>query len=320
MAHEIEGNYAFFGSNKPAWHGLGTVLKDAPTIDDAWKLAYPHELIECEVKAFIGDQSESIPDKKAIFRDDGKYIATVGIDYGLIQPYKVFDSYRDLIESKKVELEAGGSLRDGKRMWALAKLTNDGTREVLNNDAVNGYLLMHTSFDGSLSHGIKFVATRVVCANTLAVAIGESGSYIKLKHTSRIEERLDQVMKAVNTASKTFDHSIASYQALAKKKMTYKQMCEYVMNHFVTEEKRESEEKISTKTINTVKYVIDLLDSQKGLELVPAMKGTAWQAYNAISQYYTHDYGNNEDNRLNGQWFGQSAKMNQAALNEALAH
>ncbi len=63
----------------------------------------------------------------------------------------------------------------------------------------------------------------------------------------------------------------------------------------------------------------DLIDGQKGLELVPAARGTAWQAYNAVTDYLTHTAGRNNDNRLHGQYFGQAADVNQQALQLALA-
>lgn len=312
MAHEIEGNKAFYLTT-PAWHGLGTVLTEAPSVADAWKLAYPHNLIECDLVAKSGDvvADEIIPDKKAIYRDDGKYIATVGKDYGLVQPFEAFDFFQPWIDSGEVELEAGGSLREGTRMWALASIKNT-EQDVVKNDTVKGHFLVFTSFDGSLAHGIKFCATRVVCANTLAIALRENSAGINLKHTSKIKDRIAKVQETVSLARKTFDSSIEAYKALASKKVTHSQVQSYVRNVFVTDDTP-----ISPRTDNQIRHVVDLTFHQKNAELVPAIQGTAWQAYNSVSEYITHEFGRTEDSRLNGQWFGDSAKMNQRALQAA---
>ena len=65
--------------------------------------------------------------------------------------------------------------------------------------------------------------------------------------------------------------------------------------------------------------IIDRLDTQRGIEYVPAMRGTVWQAYNAVTEYITHDYGRSDDSRLQAQWFGATATMGKKALDLALA-
>lgn len=97
MAHEIEGNYAFFASGKPAWHGLGTVLTDAPSVDEAWRLAYPHALIETGLEAVIGEPTPppvAYPDRALITYDDtpavtsgeAEQVAEVAIDAATVSP------------------------------------------------------------------------------------------------------------------------------------------------------------------------------------------------------------------------------------------
>ena len=75
---------------------------------------------------------------------------------------------------------------------------------------------------------------------------------------------------------------------------------------------------MSTVKKNQSERVVELLDTQKGLDLVPAVRRTAWQAYNAVTEYLTHEHGRSEDTRLNSQWFGASANVNRKALSMAL--
>lgn len=322
MAHEIEDNKAFFNA-VPAWHGLGTVLKGAPTIEEAWKIAYPHELFKLPLQAVIPDDGATMPLKRyqAVMRDDGKEIGVVGKDYELTQPWESFDFFRPYLDSGLVELEAGGSLRDGSRMWGLAKIKG-ADAEVVKGDPVRGYLLTYTSFDGSLSHGIQQTGIRVVCANTLAMAMGSAGeksvTNARFKHTKNIRDRIADVQAEVMEAIKGFNDSVEAYRFIAKKKVTDPQLRAYVRNVIELDAKRDEEGNVSDRTEAKIDEVTALIFDQRGLDLIPAVRGTMWQGYNAVTQYLTHDYGRTPDSRLNAQWFGESARVNRIALEMAV--
>ncbi len=316
MAHQIEGNKAFF-TGQPAWHGLGTVLTEAPTIEAAWKLAYPHNLIKLPVQAVCEGETLPIEGHSAIVRDDGKFIGMVGSRYELIQPYESFDFFRPWLESGMIELEAGGSLNDGARMWALGKIKG-GEADVAKGDSIKAYVLAATSFDGSMSHVIGDTRTRVVCNNTLAQAMrDDNASMHKLRHTSSLRGAIDAVKMSIEIKLNEFRASVEAYKVLARKPMTAQKMVDYVTQVIVPEDQDVKD--LSTKMQTKVLRVVDLLESQRGLELVPAIRGTAWQAYNAVSEYLTHEACRNEDTRLNSQWFGENARLNERALTMALA-
>lgn len=321
MAHEIEDNFAFYASNTPAWHKLGTVLTDAPSIEEAWKLAYPFTLIDCAIEATITDDSGlksymPIESHKAVFRSDGKHIGTVGSDYHLEQPYEVLDFFRPFLESGLVELEAGGSLRDGKRMWALGKIKHSET-EIVKGDTVKAYLLAATGFDGSLRKIIKLCETRVVCANTVAAALSENTAEWTNKHTVNFQARAVDIQKQVGIALGVHKRSIEAYQSLARKQMDFVEQSKYIVQVITGDTPtKDWSPQLTTK----VQVVIDLIDNQRGLEYVPAIRGTAWQAYNAVSEYVTHHAARTEDTRVNNQWFDASTQgLNNRALELALA-
>lgn len=319
MAHEIEGGKAFF-TVKPAWHGLGQVLSTAPTAAEAWRMAYPHTLIETPVSWSIQDDSGTLHHEraqgfKAIVRDDGRVLGIHSDAYGLVQPGEVFKRFEPLIDSGLVELEAGGSLYEGRRMWALAKVRG-ADAEILPGDSVRGYVLFQESWDGSTQSGMGLTNVRVVCANTLAAAQGDL-TY-RTRHTRYVNARLDAYRDQIAGVLRGFHESVETMRALAARKVTRAAQEVYVREVIAGPEALKPEVKLSTKLENKVDQVIGLLDTQRGLELVPAARGTAWQAYNAVTEYLTHDHGRTVDSRLANQWFGPGVSQNRAALERAL--
>lgn len=312
MAHEIEENKAFYVGN-PAWHGKGVVLKTAPTSDAAWQLAYPHTLKD---KPLFLDNGQMLEDYKAIVRDDDTILGCVGKGYELFQPRSAFTFFDPYLATGQVHLEAGGSLRGGRRMWALASI--DGAdAEVAPADRVRGYFLVYTSFDGSLAHGLKFVAERVVCANTLATALSETGAELTVRHTKGMHEKIERIQASLDMVRRKFGDSTKAYAAMSKKRVSkekVKTFFEYVMRKDGTIEKE-----TTTRSENKIDFLMQLLDKQRGSELVPTVRGTVWEAYNAVTEYLTHEHGRNQDTRLNQQWFGRSAMLNSKAYEAAVA-
>jgi phage/plasmid-like protein (TIGR03299 family) len=228
----------------------------------------------------------------------------------------VLNFFNPFIESGQIELEAGGSLRDGTRMWALGKIKHSEA-DIVKGDTVRAYLLAATGFDGSLRKITKMCDTRVVCANTLAVARGENTTEWGNKHTKNFQVRAEQIQKQIAEALATHKQSVEAYRVLANKKMSETAQSEYIVKVIAGElPQKEWSGQLQTK----VSTVIELIDSQRGLEYVPAIRGTAWQAYNAVSEYITHHAARTNDTRVNNQWFDPSTQgMNQRALEMALA-
>lgn len=320
MAHEIEGNKAFY-TVTPAWHGLGTVLSEAPSIEEAWKLAYPHTLFKMDLEATLTDDdgikhTMPLQHSKVIMRDDGVEMRTVSDSFELVQPIEILEQFRPLLESGHVKLEAGGSLKNGSIMWALGKIDRAET-EIVKGDHIGRYVLFYTGFDGTLSAGTGITDVRTVCMNTLRSAIQAGISY-KFKHTKNIRARMDSASQVIQKTIADFHKDIEQYRYLASKQWDKRKMQAYVGHVLLTDEEFKGDKEISSKKQTIVNNVLDLLDTQKGLELVPSIRGTAWQAYNAITEYTTHEYGRSQDSRIHAQWFGESAKLNNRAMELAL--
>ena len=101
-----------------------------------------------------------------------------------MQPHDVLGFYRDLVSVSGFELETAGVLKGGKKLWALART---GDEMMLSGmDQVKGYLLLATSCDGSLATTAQFTSIRVVCNNTLQMAVGDNLGAVRVPHSTII--------------------------------------------------------------------------------------------------------------------------------------
>ena len=163
---------AFVGEK--AWHGLGQELPEGADIE-TWKTAagMDWKIQRSKVRYFAdreGYQQLEMPGQNVLFRSDSKApLGIVSKDYKVVQPGEVLEFFRDLTQASGYTLNTAGTLFDGKRFWALAKVGEDAA--VVGEDMVGGYLLLSTSCDGAMATTAKFTTIRVVCNNTLSMAL-----------------------------------------------------------------------------------------------------------------------------------------------------
>ena len=173
MAHLIE-TMAYAGATP--WHGLGNQLTQKQPIEIWQREAGMDWQIQDSPVHFKADSIgplgtiHSFPEQKVLFRSDTKApLSVVSSRYQIVQPREVLEFYRDLSEVSGYELETAGVLKGGRKFWALAR-TGQGAA-IKGNDQVNGYLLLATSCDGTLATTATPTTVRVVCNNTLTIAI-----------------------------------------------------------------------------------------------------------------------------------------------------
>lgn len=132
-----------------------------------------------------------------------------------------------------------------------------------------------------------------------------------------IRERIDNAKEAITSELEAFKETIELYRSLAQKKMNDSQQKAYVRRVVLGADKfADTKAEISTRTNNTIEDIIRKFDNEKNM--VPAIRGTAWQAYNAVTEYLSHDYGRTEENRIDANLFGVAAQKNIEALNLAM--
>lgn len=320
MAHEIE-NMMYVGERP--WHGLGKELPEAPNTADAIRLAGLDWTVRTE-PLFLADGRKA-SHLATVRESDNAILGVVGPAYHPLQNVEAFSFFDPFVESGAAKLETAGSLRNGKRVWVLAKVGHDVA--VSGDDTVRRYLLLSNAHDGTLAARVGFTPTRVVCANTLAVAHDSKASQLlRIMHTKNIVENLEAVQEIVNLANATFEASLEQYKFLASREVNQKDLERYVRNVFGTKtsrtRSRDEEGKVVVQELDELRgekilpIVTSLFESGLGQDL-PGARGTWWGAYNAATEYITHQRGPDRERRLENAWYGQGAALNRRALDLA---
>ena len=290
MAHELTLNrlsskYEFAYAGSPAWHGLGAELSEGASID-TWKQesGLNWEVMESAVRysAFDGKTTHELtfPDKRVLFRSDTKdSLAIVSADYHVVQPGEVLEFFRDITEKQGYSLSAAGSLFGGKRFWATANVGK--SMNAVDDDTINGQLLLVTSVDGTLATQAKFVSTRVVCNNTLTIAMGETGKSVRKTHASAWDA------SAFKLDLGLIDSGWEKFSASIKKLTDIKVSDSFALQFFQSEffDKEKSAEDQGIGNIKRVNTLMDLYRSGAGAEY---SKGTAYGILNAATELFTH--------------------------------
>ena len=333
MAHLID-TMAYTGQTP--WHELGNALPPKQPIKVWAKEAGMNwRICESPVHYQTDDTNEetvltdinsiqTFPDQKVLYRSDNHLpLSVVSKRYQVVQPQEVLEFYRDLTEYSGFELETAGVLKQGRKFWALART---GKKAVLKgNDQVNGYLLLATSCDGTLATIATPTTVRVVCNNTLAVAINGAEQAIKVPHRSSFDA--DAVKKRLGVAVSHWDEFMYRMKILSERPvknheaMTYfhKVLCQ---NNDSAIRLYQNPGQISAGSLNNeraLKKVQALYEGHgRGAEL-QAAKGTAWGLLSAITEFVDHEkQARSQENRLDSAWFGSGALLKQRALDSAL--
>lgn len=302
MAHELHSvsgktSMAYVGA-KP-WHGLGQELTAGASIETWIKEAgMDYELLSSKVAYKTTDNKTAIfPNRQVLFRsDDGAPLGLVGDSYKVVQPREVIEFFRSLAEDHGFELETAGVLFSGKKYWALAKTPNNFM--VGKSDAVRGHLMLATACDGSMSTIAKYVATRVVCNNTLQISLGEGGSgVVKTRHNA--EFKADEVKTELGLFDAGWEKFKTQTLALAKRKMSQAEAVSYLIKLMGDESKAiEEQPHADTMKIIAEKFVT-------GNYIGHELSGTsAWGLVNCVTEYVDHNRGRGQDRRLEYGWFG----------------
>lgn len=302
-------------SRTASYEKIGIKMTGNESLEQAAQLIYPEVLVEQQI-APLGS-NEAIPDKKAIYAynpktESAQYISTVGNNYGLVQPYDSIKDMQSYLDNNDLRLTYGGKLDGGKKMFLLSDVAN-AEAEIVRGDIVKLSILRSGSFDGTSKDRYDGIIQRLVCTN--GAKMDEVSFSLSFKHTARIHQKIESARDHLQAAIVAFKKQTEKMKHLASKKVTNEQIKTFVRNVIVFDGAGD----INTRTENTINSIIELAHNGTGMELVPAVRGTAWAAFNAVTEYTTHEYGRNDDSRLQAQWFGASAKLNNRAMDLALA-
>ena len=191
MAHMIDtttGRAAIAYAGEAPWHKLGQQLTPGASIE-TWtrEAGLAYTVLESPVLYRTGaaTEPEMFKGRKVLHRSDtGGALAVVSDSYHVVQPAEVMGFFEKLVELGGFQLETAGVLSYGRRVWGLARV-NDGA-EIIGGDVVRPYVLLGTSYDGTMATVAKFTSVRVVCHNTITAALG-SGEAVRVLHSERFD-------------------------------------------------------------------------------------------------------------------------------------
>jgi phage/plasmid-like protein (TIGR03299 family) len=327
MSHEIDittGRAAVFVTGEPAWHGLGTVIDTAATSRDAIGLAglawtveqWPIQTTDPGTLTAI-----DAPDHVANVRTDTHAVlGVVGKRYHVFQNAEAFDFMDAIVGDRLAMFETAGSLRGGRRIWMLARIPTEYRAGP--DDLIKPYVLLVNSHDGSTALRMIPTTVRVVCQNTLNLALSHSarGEGIAIPHRPSLDQRVHEARRRLGIVAARFDAFDEELHAMLDTPLVTGQVEAYFMGLVptpVTDRQRQSRDRM-----------LDQLRAnfEDDTNALPGVAGTAWAVYNAVSEFADHQRnfrGKSEqaraENRLSSVWFGSSHRLKQQAYDAALA-
>lgn len=325
------------------WHGLGQYVgQEAVTAEEAIEAAgldFSVGLQRIHANYDVDGSQIEIPNNFAVVRDDTRSVlSVVGSKYEVIQNKECF-SFLDEVAGpgKLVRYNTAGSLHGGKKIWLLAELTNL-TFEPVPGDVVKPYLALIKGHDGITPLMSFFTSTRIVCQNTANMALADARknkeSMVKIRHTKSAADKVKDAQRILGLAVSKAELYGEAMTSLAKKQMNTAQWDQFVNNLFPLPELPEDKDTSRALTIATKKHdqLTELFEAGLGTD-IPGVRGTAWGAYNAITEFTTHHAQTRtgvdvKDSRferakneslLSSSWFGSGAKTNKKALSLLMA-
>lgn len=317
MAHEVQ-TMAYI--HEEPWHGLGNRLpRNQPLEIWQQRAGMDWQIREAPV-LFNANQDEgsllnlrSNADTKVLYRSDNlEPLSVVSKRYQTVQPKEVLEFYRELVSAGGFELETAGVLKGGRKLWALAKT---GQETILKGgDKVKAYLLLATSCDGTLATTAQFTSIRVVCNNTLQLAVADSKGSVKVPHSTKFDPV--QVKQELGLGLSAWERFNTSIKQLSERKVNRFEVMNYLVE-VLGDPELPLNEQPNQKAIQNVYSLFS--GSGKGADLTSA-NGTVWGLLNGITEHVDHHRrALSRDHRLDSAWFGMGAQIKDKAFESAIA-
>ena len=322
MAHELEmlkDGTASFASTQVEWHGLGRKVDRAMTSEEALREA---SLDWGVSKRVLMTGGQPVGTHMAVCRDtDDSILGIVGAKYKPLQNREAFGIMDELVSDGSMRYEAAGSLRNGSRIFLTGKI---GSNEIVPGDRVDDYMVLYNTHDGSSALRVLWTQTRVVCANTVAMALSgaKKADGIAIRHTVNMKNRVAQARQVLGLAS-AYNEAVAE----RSRYLATKRMSDAAMNAFLDELLPDRDIEADSRQNNTRRLHIreDIFDLWNGNGMgsdITGVAGTAWGAFNAVTEYTNHHSKVKRDSsefRVESVLFGTGADMNRNAMKLLLA-
>lgn len=274
MAANVE---SMFYVRETPWHGLGVRVIEAPASDEALKIAGLDWRVN-QQPIYTG--GVEIPGYRANVRDkDGKILGVVSDRYKVVQNTEAF-AFTDELIGQGVRYETAGSLCGGRRVWLLAKMPHD---YILAGDRVVPYLVFTNTHDGSGAVKVALTPVRVVCNNTLNLALSTAKRSWSMIHTGDISGKIHDARRTLGMAEYYMDKLGKEFAALRDKTLTEEKVEEYIEALFPLEENATAirQKNVSTLRDGVRERYFDAPDLRK-------LEHSAYRFVNAVSDFATH--------------------------------
>ncbi len=275
MAHMIE---TMFSVREKPWHGLGTIVMEAPASAEALKLAG----LDWEVaqEPVYTDNRELIKGYKANVRSsDRRVLGVVSDRYKVVQNTDAF-SFTDELLGKGVKYETAGSLQEGRKVWLLARLPKE---YVIAGERISSYLVFSNTHDGSGSVKVAVTPVRVVCNNTLNLALDNAKRSFSMIHTGNIHDKIQEAKDTLFMAKNYMDNLGIEFEQLRRQKMTDAQVKEYIELLLPMEK-----EPTPIQSKNILKLRRDMEQRYYEAPDLQKVGNNAYRFINAVSDFATH--------------------------------
>ena len=291
------------------WHGLGTKVPQDLSTDEFIKQAGLDWTVTKKPMFFMDKNSKPISTgMTALVRDtDEKVLTHVSSKWNPVQNKQAFDFFEEFVNAGDMHMHTAGSLQDGKRVWALAKI-QDGIK-LFGKDDIENYLLFCNPHMHGASVQVKTTNIRVVCQNTLTQSL-DAASDVDVKFSHRTAFDPEVAKQAVFVAKERLQEFKEYAEFLGSKRYTEANVNAYLQEVFKIHG-------AGKRVGKTAKQAFDILETQPGAGIRP---GTWWNALNSVTYMTDHVLGKSADARMASAWYGANARVKDKAVKKVLEY
>ena len=275
MAANVE---TMFSTRQKPWHGLGQIVAEAPTSKDALILAGLDWKVLQE--PIYTETNDLITGYKANVRStDRRVLGVVSDRYKVVNNDEAF-AFTDALLGEGVRYETAGSLQNGRKVWLLARLPHE---YIITGERISPYLVFSNTHDGSGAIKVALTPVRIVCNNTLNIAISSAKRCWSTIHTGEIQNKMTEARDTLFLAEKYMDELGKEIEILRMRKISEKEVMDYIDILLPVDDSATLQQKRNIKRLRD--------DMKMRYFDAPDLKDIGNNAYrfiNAVSDFATH--------------------------------
>lgn len=309
---------------QPPWHGLGKRVDRIVHAAEMMRTAGLNWHVQKQ-PARGAKAVRKTADKREIYsryelirkptpgsKEDEVVLGIVSDRYEPLQNIEAFAFFDPIVDQKTACFETAGALGEGERVWVMARMPE--AIEIVRGDECQKYLLLSNTHTGQGAIIVKFTAVRVVCQNTLMLALEDGQPAFRVRHSKVMTERLQELSELIAAANAAYAHAAELFQRLARIQLKRELLEDYLAAVFAKSAAQKRKGQTPPKWIHVMGLLDEIVDLQ-----IAGVRGTMWAAYNAVTRF--EDYRAVKDElataRLNRVWFGDGAALKLRALQAA---